>query len=217
MRTLMQAWHQMKWTGQFHPIPFFPFRQLLICTTRISQTTTYCFKILNNRYLTARFYLTQKPFSHPKDSLPPASRKSHIEKSCEGMGGQSTEEIEGDATVYLVCWLLLTQCSVFSMIYTTLEQIKDLVLVFYCGCLGGIFNFLESSRKVGLPSSMSKTRNQDLAIRVTPHYTIRNQYTAQHPYWHVWRYSLTSCLSGNGSIPETHNITKSGVWPLVST
>lgn len=154
----------------------------------------FFFKILNNRYLTARVYLTQKPCSHPKNSLPPASRKSHIEESCEGMGGQSTEEIERDTTVYLVCWLLLTQCSAFSMIYTTLEQMKGLVFVFYHGCLGGIFNFLESSRKVGFPSSKSKTRNHDLGIRVTPHYTIRNQDTAQHPYWHVWSYTVTSCL-----------------------
>lgn len=195
MRTLMQAWPQMKWTGQLHPIPFFPFRQLLICTTSISQATRYFFKILNNKYLKARVYLTQKPCSHSKNSLPPTSRKSHTEESCEGMGGQSTGEIERDTTVYLVCWLLLTQCSAFSMIYTTLKQMKGLVLVFCRGCLGSIFNFLESSRKVGLPSSKSKTRNHDLGIRVTPHYTIRNQYTAQHPYWHVWSHSFTSPLS----------------------
>lgn len=182
-------------TGQFHLIPFFSFRQLLICVTRISQAIAYFFKILNNRYLTARVYLTQKPCSHPETSLPPASRKSHVEESCEGTGGQSTEEIERDTTVYLVCWLLLTQCSAFSMIYTTFEQMKGLVLVFYLGCLRGIFYFLESSRKVGLPSSKSKTRNHDLGIRATPHYTISNQYSAQHPYWHVWSYTLTSCLS----------------------
>lgn len=195
MRTLLQTWPQIKWTGQFHPIPFFPFRQLLIHTTCISQAVTYFFKILNNRYLTARVYLPQKLSSHPKNSLPPASRKSHVEESCERMGGQSTKEIERDTTVYLVCWLLLTQCSAFSTIYTTLEQMKGLVLVFYLGCLGGIFYFLESSRKVGLPSSKSKTRNHDLGIRATLHYTMRNQDSAQHPYWHVWSYTLTGCLS----------------------
>lgn len=68
------------------------------------------------------------------------------------------------------------------MIYTTFEQMKGLVLVFYLGCLGGIFYFLESSRKVGLPSSKSKTKNHDLGISATPHYTISNQYSAQHPY-----------------------------------
>lgn len=78
------------------------------------------------------------------------------------------------------------------MIHTTLEQMKGLVLVFYLGCLGGTFYFLESRkktlesrRKVGLPSSKSKTRNHDLGIRATPNYTIRNQYIAQHPYRHV--------------------------------
>lgn len=205
MRTLMQAWPQIKWTGHFYPIPFFPFRKLLTCTTRISQAITYFFKTLNNRYLTARVYLTQKSWSHPKNSLPPVSRKSHIEESCERMGGQSTEEIQRETTVYLVYWLLLTQCSAFSMIYTTLEQMKGLVLVFYHGCLGGIFNFLESSRKVGLPSPKSK-KNHDLGIRVTPHYTIRNQYTAQHPYWDVWSYTLTSCLSQAMAPSQKHTM-----------
>lgn len=205
-------------TGQFHLIPFFSFRQLLICVTRISQAIAYFFKILNNRYLTARVYLTQKPCSHPETSLPPASRKSHVEESCEGTGGQSTEEIERDTTVYLVCWLLLTQCSAFSMIYTTFEQIKGLVLVFYLGCLGGIFYFLESSRKVGLPSSKSKSKKSW-------------SWHQGHPTWHHQQSiqcpaSLLTCLklhsyklldSGNGSIPETHNVTKSRVWPLVST
>lgn len=144
----------------------FPFRLLLISTTCISQPITYFLMILN-RYLTARVYLTQKPCSHPNNALPPASRKSHLEESCEGMGGQSTKEIERDTTVYLECWLLLTQCSAFSMIYITLEQKKGSVLVFCLGCLGGFF-FLESSRKVGLPSSKSKTRNHDLGIRATP-------------------------------------------------
>lgn len=156
--------------------------------------------ILNKKYLTA-IYLTQKSCSHPKNSLPPASRKSHVEESC---GSPLVEEWEARVPkkmketqfgCYLVGWLLLTQCSAFSMIHTTLEQMKGLVLVFYLGCLGGTFYFLESSRKAGLPSSKSKTRNHDLDIRATPNYTIRNQYIAQHPYWHVWSYTLTSCFS----------------------
>lgn len=68
MRTLMQAWAQMKRSGQFHPIPFFPFRQLLICKIHISQAITYIFlKILNNRYLTARAYLTPEALLPSKE------------------------------------------------------------------------------------------------------------------------------------------------------
>lgn len=33
------------------------------------------------------------------------------------------------------------------MIHTTLEQMKGLVLVFYLGCLGGTFYFLEENKK----------------------------------------------------------------------
>lgn len=124
-------------------------------------------KILNNRYLAGRVYLTQKPCSHPENSLPPASRKSHIEESREGVweAGVSKKLKE----------------TPFSMIYTTFEQMKGLVLVFYLGCLGGIFYFLESSREVGLPFSKPKTGNHDLGIRATPHYTICNQYSAHIP------------------------------------
>lgn len=43
MRTLMQAWTQMKRSGQFHPIPFFPFWQLLIRKIHILQALTYIF------------------------------------------------------------------------------------------------------------------------------------------------------------------------------
>lgn len=114
MRTLMQAWSQMKWTGQFHPIPFFPFRQLLIYTTRISQAITYFFMILNKRYLTARVYLTQKPCSHPKTSLPPASRKSHVEESCDSPPVEEWEArvLKERDTIWILFSMLIASHSV---------------------------------------------------------------------------------------------------------
>lgn len=59
MRTLTQAWTQMKRSGQFHPIPFFSFFAIIdMQDPYFTSHNIYFFKILNNKYLTARVNLT---------------------------------------------------------------------------------------------------------------------------------------------------------------
>lgn len=76
---LVQPWCRLdlRWNGQVcsTPFPFFLLRGYWyeIHIDMYFTSHNIFFKIFNNRYLTARVYLTQKPCSHPKNSLSPAS------------------------------------------------------------------------------------------------------------------------------------------------
>lgn len=109
MRTLMQVWTQMKRSGQFHPIPFSPFWQLLICKIHILQAITYFLKILNDRYLTARAYLTPKALLPSKEFTATQSKAgNHMKRNLVKAWEVRVLKKLKETTVYLVCWLLLS-------------------------------------------------------------------------------------------------------------